>query len=266
MPKVTKTTRTRTPGRYNIYLNDEFAFAVDEKVLIKYDLFPETEFTTEEIEDIKAAEFEQKAYQTALKYATGQMRSKMQVILKLKEKEFPNQIVGKVITRLELANVLDDRLFAEMYVNSAVHSGKLGPKGVAQKLKQMGIDRFIIEDALVEYLEEDQAVAIEQQVEKLMQKYHNQSRFMAQQKTTQKLMQLGFEQGAIRRALVEYSNNNPTDQDDEWEKLSNEAEKAANRYRQYDGWDFKNKVKAALYRKGYDLNRVDQWLKENPKH
>ncbi|MGY3738019.1 RecX family transcriptional regulator [Weissella soli] len=265
MPKVTKTTRTRTPGRYNIYLDDEFAFAVDEKVLIKYNLFPETAFTSDEIETIKAAEFEQKAYQTALKYATGQMRTKMQVIMKLKEKDFPNQVIGQVITRLAQANVLDDRLYAEMYVQSAVRSGKLGPKGVAQKLKQMGVDRFLIEDALVQYPAEDQADAIDRQVEKLMAKYHHQSHFMAQRKTTQKLMQLGFDQGVIKRALTQYLSDHPVDQDDELEKLGSEAEKVAARYQQYDGWDFKNKVKAALYRKGYDLNRVDQWLKENPK-
>ena len=69
MKKVTKVTRQRKPGRYNVYLDDEFALAVDEKILIKYDLFKGTELEDDALKEIEAAEFEQKAYTKALVYA-----------------------------------------------------------------------------------------------------------------------------------------------------------------------------------------------------
>lgn len=57
---MTKVTRQRKPGRYNVYLDDEFALAVDEKILIKYNLFKDTELEDEDIKEIEAAEFEQR--------------------------------------------------------------------------------------------------------------------------------------------------------------------------------------------------------------
>lgn len=262
MKKVTKVTRQRKPGRYNVYLDDEFALAVDEKILIKYNLFKDTELEDEDIKEIEAAEFEQKAYTKALVYATGRMRSKMQVIIKLKESEIPGAVIAKVINRLEAANVIDDARFAEEYVRSAIHSGKLGPRGVKTKLQQLGIDKYFIEDALAEYTAEDQIDQLDEKVEKLMIKYHRQSHFMAEQKTKQKLSQLGYDSRLVNQALKAYGASIEEDPDQEWENLNRDASSAVNRYRQYEGWEFKKRLKAALFRKGYDLSIVDKWIKE----
>ncbi|MDR3190139.1 MAG: RecX family transcriptional regulator [Lactobacillaceae bacterium] len=263
MAVVTKVTKTRAPGRYNIYLDDEFSFAVDEKILIKYDLFKDNVFDDAAIADIKKAEFEQKAYQIALVYATGKMRSKGQVILKLKEKEVPNDVIATVITRLENTNVLDDALFVEEYIRSAISSGKLGPKGVKYKLQQLGVDKFAVEDGLELYTEDDQIEILERRVASLIEKNGRQAKFMAEQKTTQKLLQDGFDQRLIKRAIQAYNAENEADPEQEWDNLVNEAEKLAAKYADYAGWEFKNKLKAGMFRKGFDLGMVDRWLREN---
>ena len=100
MQTVTKVTRQRRMGRYNIYLDDEYAFAVDEKILITYNLFKGATLDDAAIEQIKSAEFSQKAYTRALIYATGQMRTSQQVYLKLKEQGYDQQIIKDVISRL----------------------------------------------------------------------------------------------------------------------------------------------------------------------
>jgi regulatory protein len=263
MKTVTKVTRQRRPGRYNVYLDDDFALAVDEKILIKYDLFKGTELEEDQLDEIVNAEFEQKAYMKAVTYATGRMRSKMQVIRKLKEDEVPNQVIGNIINRLEAVNIIDDEHFASEYVSFAMNNGKLGPQGVANKLREFGIDKFVIQDALADYDEETQTEHLADKVEKLMTKNHRYSYFMAQQKTKQKLMQAGFNGDLINRALKAYVADNEVDVDEQEENLNRDANAAANRYRQYDGWDFTRRVKQAMYRKGYDLGKVDDWLKEN---
>ena len=50
-------------GRYNIYLNDAFAFGVDEATVVKYALFKGTELTKEQIEEIQHDDCIQQAYQ-----------------------------------------------------------------------------------------------------------------------------------------------------------------------------------------------------------
>lgn len=172
MQTVTKVTRQRRMGRYNIYLDDEYAFAVDEKILITYNLFKGASLDDAAIEQIKSAEFGQKAYTKALIYATGQMRTNQQVYLKLKEQGYDQQIIKNVISRLKDDHVLDDVTYAETYVDQAKSAGKLGPRGVKFKLQQVGIDQFVIEDALAAYTITDQIDALTERVGHLLEKMH----------------------------------------------------------------------------------------------
>ncbi|ATF40759.1 recombinase RecX [Weissella paramesenteroides] len=262
MQTVTKVTRQRRMGRYNIYLDDEYAFAVDEKILITYNLFKGATLDDAAIEQIKSAEFSQKAYTRALIYATGQMRTSQQVYLKLKEQGYDQQIIKDVISRLKDDHVLDDVTYAETYVDQAKSAGKLGPRGVKFKLQQAGIDQFVIEDALAAYTITDQVDALAERVGQLLEKNARHSTFLAEQKTQQKLLQQGFDQRLIQQAISEHRAIEAPDADQEWENLDRDATIAANRYASFEGWEFKNKLKAAMYRKGYDLNLVDRWLKQ----
>lgn len=262
MPTVTKVTQQRRAGRYNIYLDDEYAFAVDEKVLITYNLFKGTEIDETEIETIKTAEFSQKAYTQALVYATGQMRTSKQVSRKLKERGYETSLIKEVVKRLNDDHVIDDEAYAQTYVDQAKSAGKLGPRGVQFKLQQAGIDQFIIEDALVAYELDDQIAALTTRVASLLEKNARYSKFMAEQKTQQKLIQQGFDLNLIKQAIQDYRLNETTDETLEWDNLDRDASIAANRYADYSGWEFKQKVKSTLYRKGYDLNLVDKWLRQ----
>lgn len=262
MPTVTKVTQQRRAGRYNIYLDDEYAFAVDEKVLITYNLFKGTELDEVDIETIKKAEFSQKAYTQALVYATGQMRTSKQVSRKLKERGYETSLIKEVVKRLNDDRVIDDEAYAQTYVDQAKSAGKLGPRGVQFKLQQAGIDQFIIEDALVAYEMDDQIAALTTRVASLLEKNARYSKFMAEQKTQQKLIQQGFDLNLIKQAIQDYRLNETTDETLEWDNLDRDASIAANRYADYSGWKFKQKVKSTLYRKGYDLNLVDKWLRQ----
>jgi len=262
MATITKVTQQLKPGRYNIYVDDEYAFAVDETILIKYNLFKGTQLTPEEINQIEAAEFEQKAYQKALVYATGRLRAKGQIIQKLREQAVPKPVIARVIDRLEAVNVINDQHYAQAYVHSMVTSGKLGPRGIRYKLQQLRIAPDDITDALVDYDDDDQLSHLAHHVEKLMHKYERQAHYMAVQKTRQKLQQLGFDTSLINQAMQDYDLANDPDDDQEWDNLNHDALIAANRYRQYEGWEFKKRIKAAMFRKGYDFSLVDKWISQ----
>ena len=46
---ITKIEAQKKKGRYNIYLNDAFAFGVDQATVVKFALFKGTELTKEQI-------------------------------------------------------------------------------------------------------------------------------------------------------------------------------------------------------------------------
>lgn len=261
MRTITRVTQQKRPGRYNIYLDDDYGFAVDEKILIQFNLFKGTTLDDDQLAEVEAAEYEQLAYQKGLIYATGQLRSRQQVATKLKEADFPTHVIQNVLSRLEKAQVLDDDAFAQSYVDGVMRSGKLGPQGVVFKLKQWGIDQNIIFDAVDRYDDETQEMHLENHVERLLAKYDRYAIYVAKQKTQQKLIQDGFDQRLIKAALTRYFAENMVDSEREQDKLARDAQKVVNRYMQYTGWDFTKRVKQALYRKGYQLDDIDRWLR-----
>lgn len=268
MATVTKVTQQKRPGRYNIYLDDEFALAVDEKILIDYNLFKGTELTESQIAEVQAAEYEQKAYASGLLYATGQLRSRYQVYSKLREKDFPIDVINHALDRLENAHVIDDGAFAESYFQGVKHNGKFGKKGAIQKLKEWGVDYDVIEDKATIYDDEAEQVHLDEQIPKLMVKNQRKSKRLAEQSVTQKLLQKGFAMRNIQQAFQNYAENQTdlNDQDMEWENIQREGEKAFARYRQYTGWDLNQRVKAALARRGFDFDLINRFVTDNQKN
>ena len=47
------------------------------------------------------------------------------------------------------------------------------------------------------------------------------------------------------------------------ELLNLQAEKAVKKYRQYQGYERQMKIKQNLYRKGFDLDDIDDWITEH---
>ena len=75
MPKITKITAQKKSGRYNIFIDEQFAFGVTESVLIKYRLAKDLEIDSQLQRDIQKDDDNAKAYQLALNYLSHQLRT-----------------------------------------------------------------------------------------------------------------------------------------------------------------------------------------------
>ena len=64
MTIITKVTSQKRKGRYNIFVDNEYAFSVSEKILTQFRLLKGTELTSEKIAQIKEAEADSKARRT----------------------------------------------------------------------------------------------------------------------------------------------------------------------------------------------------------
>lgn len=263
MAKVTRVTQTKRNQRYNIYLDDEFAFAVAEKILIQFNLFKGTQVDDVLKQTIIEAEYNQKAYQKALTYAANSLHSKQQVRIKLQQADFPASVIEQAIERLEKLDIIDDRQFANEYVQSQIRRGKLGPRAIKFNLKKYGIDQFLIEDLLIEYDETLQKENLDKLVDPLFQKYRRESAFLADQKVTQKLYQNGFAQRDIKQAIQDYHDSTPIDEEQDHDNFERMMMKVSQKYQHLTGWEYQSKVKAGMYRRGFDIRKVDQWLKEH---
>lgn len=160
MPLVTAIEpQKKRPNRFNIYLDGQFAFGVDEIVFAKNRLEINQNLTNEQIEGIIKETGLSKLIDLSLKFLSYRPRSEKEVIdylvkkisqsegLKYNQaKESP--LITKVITKLKNYNYLDDKEFAEWWLESRLRSKPKGVNLIKAELFRKGVSREIIEKSL----------------------------------------------------------------------------------------------------------------------
>lgn len=261
MSIITKiTTQKKRTDRYNIYIDEQYAFSVDEDVLLKFELRKGKEVDSFLISQIQYQDEIQKAYSLALGYLAYRMRSEAEVRLFLKKKDIEDALINEAVHKLYRFHFLNDVDFAKAYVRTHVSGGNKGPITLHLELKEKGIRENEIQEALLEYPLKVQVENAKHLAEKSIKKEKNMSERALKQKLEQMLSRKGFSRESIVIALedVRIEKNH----EEEWDSLCFQAEKIVRRYRGYEGFTFQQKVKQALYRKGFPLELIDRYLDE----
>jgi len=89
-----------------------------------------------------------RARNTAYRYLTIRPRSRVEVERKLRDREFPLDIVSSVIDHLVKLGYLNDEQFARDWAASRVRTRGVGRRRLEQELRIKGINSHIIREAL----------------------------------------------------------------------------------------------------------------------
>ena len=89
-----------------------------------------------------------KAYNICLKFLGPRARSVKEIIDYLKKKKFTSATIDKTIQRLLEEHLLDDKIFAEMFVENREKFRPRSKFALSFELRQKGIDENIIEEAI----------------------------------------------------------------------------------------------------------------------
>lgn len=122
------------PERYNIYLNENFAFAVDEATLIKFGLTKGKILDQFEIDEINYEDEISKAFNRALHYLSYQMRSEYEVKKKLLDADFGEAVILEAIRKLEKLGFLNDETYSKALLETKKKTAKKGPRAIKQDL------------------------------------------------------------------------------------------------------------------------------------
>lgn len=149
----------RNAQRYNIYIQDEYAFSVHEDILISHRLLKGKEITAEEFHLIIAEEETKKAERAAYHYLSYRPRTRKEMNEYLKGKGLALPTIEHTINKLLSEGYLDDRYFAQKWVSERLRLKKKGPLLLKEELKQKGISSALVEEALHSIEHEDQIEA-----------------------------------------------------------------------------------------------------------
>ena len=260
VPKITKIETQKRKGRYNIYLDDEYAFPVDEAVLVRHVLFKGMEITKEFQRQLEQEDNFSKAFSRAVNYLSYSLRSEKEVREDLVSHEFSLETAIGVIEKLKEMKYIDDLTYAESYTRTAANLNGKGPYNIRQELKKRGIKETIIEQALLEYPMEQRIENGIAAAEKVLKRTKQSSSKETNNKVRQGLMQKGFNNDEITEILNQV--DTAKDEDDEYEALKKQGEKIWRKQSKLEGSKKIQKVKSSLYQKGFNRELINQFITE----
>lgn len=149
MKKITKIEyQKKNKDRFNIYLDEEYAFAIDMNILIQYSLKKDMIVDDDLIEDILSSEERLSVYNYGIYILSKSAKCESDLRLKMKNKGFEPQLIENAINKLKEQRYLDDEMYCEMFINDKINISKYGVRKIRELLYYKGIDKEIIEENL----------------------------------------------------------------------------------------------------------------------
>ena len=262
LPTITKITRQKNnPERYNIYIEEKYAFAVDESILIKYQLSKDKLLEDWERDEIIFDDEVRKAFNKALHFLSFRMRSEHEVRKKLLDAEYGEAVVLEAIQKLHHLGFLNDESFSKALLETQKKTGKKGPRAIQQELKKKGIEKSLQQDVLDTYTEEDQTEIAQSLAEKTARQNSAKTPMQIKQKIQDTLLRKGYSYAIISKVIGEMEFDK---EPDEWEgMIAAQGDKIWRKASlKYKGYERVRKVKQALYQKGFPSEQIELFIEK----
>lgn len=203
MPIITKIKPQKNKKRVNIYLDDKFGFGLGLENFVRLGLKAGEIVTETEIEEIlKKAEF-QKILDKLLRFATLRPRSEKEINIWLRKHKVYQSIISDLFNKLKRLNLLDDKKFAEWWVEQRMNFRPKSRRIINYELKSKGINKNIIEDVLSE-VEIDEGKIAKEMLTKKIYKWEKLPRFEARKKMGEFLARKGFGWSVIKDTIDDF--------------------------------------------------------------
>ena len=247
--KVKKYTKKKN-GLYHILFENGKTLDLYEEVILKYNLLI-SPLEVSMMYEIEKCNKEWDAYYVALKYIKYKARTVNEIRVYLKKKEYSNEIIDKMVTKLESQGYLNDLSYSKSFLNMKILTTTHGPNRVREDLRKRGVSSKIIEEVMEEYTDDIQREKIKKIISKKINSNHNKSARVLKQKILSELLNAGFSRDMISEEMSKHTiKNDPDLVKKEYQKIYNKLS------RKYEGEELKYKIKQKMYQKGLDYDEI----------
>ncbi len=133
-------------NRYSIYIDGKYSFSLDFNTLEKWNFHIGDEISEDDIEKLKRKDEFWRARDYCLRLYSYRDRTELELKKRLREKGYSNFIIYEVIDYLKKSGLIDDKKFAENWVDSMMSVKPMGRFRAELELKRFGISEEIIND------------------------------------------------------------------------------------------------------------------------
>lgn len=193
---ITKISKAvKTEGRYNIFVDGEFVFSLDESQLIEFGLRKGQEVSEQEIIELKIESDFGKNYIKALDLISRRLRSEREIRDYAFKKMWSKDNLERVIKRLYERNYLDDEKFAVAFVRSKALTKNQSRRQLELALRKKGINSTIIKEVIENSEEYCENEALKKLITKKRKHYDDNKKLIAY------LARQGFSYDDIRKEI-----------------------------------------------------------------
>ncbi len=193
---------TRTASRYNIFVDGEYSFSLDEFQLVQHSLHSGQEIDETKLAELQAESDFGKNYIRAVDLISRRLRSEREIRDYARRKQWDRDNTERVIARLYDRGYLNDLVFAQAFVRSRQSAQKYSRRRIERDLVNKGISHRIIQQVLDK--EAGMADDNDALTNLVTKKYH---RYDDINKLKAYLARAGFRYDDINRAIEQYRSN-----------------------------------------------------------
>lgn len=186
----------KTAGRYNIFVDDNYSFSLDETQLVNLGFKKGDKIDEDELARLKNESEFGKSYIRAVDLISRRLRSEKELRDYAWRKQWAHTTTDRVIERLRDRGYLNDEKFAESFVRSRANTRNFSAKRMKVELQKKGIKPEIIAAVLAASDEYDESAALNTLIMKKRNKYDDERKLIAY------LARQGFSYDDIKSALV----------------------------------------------------------------
>ena len=232
-------------GVYELKLDNENIIFTYEEVILKFELLINREIDNKKLKEIEKLNDYYKCYYTAIKSIKKKSYSRKELFKKLKD-EFEEYLVNEVLDNIEKLGYIDDKSFANSYINRQITTTNHGPIRIVRDLEDKGIDKKIIEEEMNAYTDDIEKEKIKKLVTKGINSNHTKGNNFILRKPKNDLVYQGFNIELVESELSKIKLEDDSDiREKEYNKIKNKLS------RKYSGKELEYKIKEKMAQKGF---------------
>ena len=153
--------RPRRKGLSAVFIDGEYALALDTQTLLEHRIDVGRELDDEELHDLIESSNERRAKEKALWLISYRSHSKKELRDKI-SRTCDRQSAEKAVERMEELGLVNDRDYAERCAQTLIFTKHMSKRGAAMELRRKGIESEIIDEVLddIEVDEREQIQAV----------------------------------------------------------------------------------------------------------
>ena len=188
--------QVKREGRYSVFVDGKYSFSLSENELLSSGIKIGQEFDEQGLQELKEKAIEDKALMRAYDLLARRPRSTWEMRDYLIRKDYPDQLIEKILNTLSNRGYLDDEKFARSWVENRRLLKNTSKRRLRLELQQKRISPDIISRVLEADQTDERAV-----LKDIIAKKRQQIRYKDDQKLIAYLLRQGFNYADIKSVL-----------------------------------------------------------------